>query len=128
MNQFHALLGGLVIVVAIGAAILAGVASVSMERGWGRLLGRLADLLAILLAVIVGVALFVGGLLLITGSRPSSPLHVLLAIAALAAMPAAAGAGYWREQAGPGGRQRHRWLAGGAIVTAVLGLLLAATG
>ena len=74
------------------------------------------------------VRLPVFGLLAITGLRPMSPAHVLLAIAALLVLPAAAGLGLWRErQGGPEGT-RHGWLAVGAIITVVLGLTLAATG
>jgi hypothetical protein len=128
VNQLHGLLGGLVVAVAIGAAILAGVASVSIERDRGRRVGRLADLLAIVLAVLVLAAIVVGGLLLITGVRPSSPIHVLLALVALAAMPVAGGLGYWLDRDAVRGPARYRWLAGGATATVALGLLLALTG
>jgi hypothetical protein len=78
--------------------------------------------------VVVLATIFIGGLLLITGSRPMTPVHMLLAIAALAALPVAFGAALWREHGTGRSRARAGWLAGGALITVLLGLLLAATG
>ena len=129
MSGVHGILGHLTVAVAALVAVLAGLASLDLgRRSWGVTLARLTDLLAVVLAVLVLAALFIGGLLLITGLRPSSPAHILLAVAALAAMPVAGGVALWREQGEGRGPQRYRWILGGAIVTSVLGLLLAVSG
>ena len=128
MSGLHGTLGYLTIVAAIVVAVVAGTTSVGLQRRWGRSLARLTDILAIVVSALVLAALFIGGLLLITGLRPMSPAHILLAVAALAAMPVAAGVGLWREHGAGRGPARYGWLAGGAAVTAVLGLLLAASG
>jgi hypothetical protein len=128
LSGVHGILGHLTVAVAALVAVLAGLASVALGRSWGIALARLTDLLAVVLAVLVLVVLFIGGLLLITGLRPSSPAHILLAVAALAAMPVAGGVALWREQGEGRGPRRYHWIAGGALVTAVLGLLLAVSG
>jgi hypothetical protein len=128
LSDLHGILGHLTVAAAILVAGLAGLASIALKRSWGLALARLTDLLAVMLAVLVLAALFIGGLLLVTGLRPSSPAHILLAVAALAALPVAGGVALWREQGEGRGPRRYRWVAGGAIVTAVLGLLLALSG
>jgi hypothetical protein len=129
LSGLHGILGHLAVAAAALAAILAGLATLALaHRSWGVALARLTDLLAVVLAVLVLAALFIGGLLLITGLRPSSPAHIILAVAALAAMPLAGGVALWREQGEGRGPQRYLWIAGGAIVTGVLGLLLAVSG
>jgi hypothetical protein len=128
MSGLHGTLGYLTIVAAIVVAVAAGTTSVGLQRRWGRSLARLTDVLAIVVSALVLAALFIGGLLLITGLRPMSPAHILLAVAALTAVPVAAGVGLWREHGAGRGPARYGWLAGGAAVTAVLGLLLAASG
>lgn len=128
MSGLHGTLGYLAVVAAVVVAVAAGTTSIGLHRRWGQALARLTDILAAGVAVLVLAALFVGGLLLITGLRPMSPAHILLAVAALAAMPVAAGVGLWREHGAGRGPARYGWLAGGAAVTAVLGLLLAASG
>lgn len=128
MSGVHGILGHLTVAVAAFVAVLAVLASVALGRSWGAALARLTDLLAVVLAVLVLAALFIGGLLLITGLRPSSPAHILLAVAALAAMPVAGGVALWREQGEGRGPRRYRWIAGAAVVTGVLGLLLAVSG
>lgn len=128
MSDVHGILGHVTVAVAALAVVLAGLASVVLGHSRGPAVARLADLLAVVLAVLVLAALFIGGLLLISGLRPSSPAHILLAVAALAAMPVAGGVALWREQGDGRGPRRYRWIAGGALVTAVLGLLLAVSG
>jgi hypothetical protein len=135
MSGLHGTLGYLTVVAAVVVAVAAVVVavaadatSIGLERGWGQALARLTDILAAVVSVLVLAALFIGGLLLITGLRPMSPAHILLAVAALAAMPAAVGVGLWREHGAGRSPARYGWLAGGAAVTAVLGLLLAASG
>jgi hypothetical protein len=128
LSGFHGVLGHLTVALAVLVAVLSGLASIALGRSWGLALARLTDLLAVVLAVLVLAAMFIGGLLLITGLRPSSPAHILLAVAALAAMPLAGGLALWREQGEGRSPRRYRWIAGGALVTGVLGLLLAVSG
>jgi hypothetical protein len=128
MSGLHGILGLLAVAAAVVVAIAAGVTSVGMAGPRGRSLARLTEILAGAATVLVFVALFVGGLLLVSGLRPSSPVHLILAVAALLALPAAAGIGLWSEQGAGRSPLRYRWLAGGAVVTAVLALLLAMTG
>jgi hypothetical protein len=128
MSGLHGTLGFLAVVVAVVVAVAAGATSIGLERRWGPALARLTDMLAVVVSVLVFAALFIGGLLLITGLRPMSAAHILFAVAALAAMPVAAGAGLWRERGRGRDRARYGWLAGGAAATAVLGLLLAMSG
>jgi hypothetical protein len=128
LSGFHGTLGFLVIVVAVVVAAAAGIAWAVHERRWGTAAARIAEILAFTLGVLVLAAIFIGGLLLITGSRPMTPLHILLAVAALAAVPVAFGVALWRERGTGRSRARAGWLAGGALGTVLLGLLLAATG
>jgi hypothetical protein len=128
VSGLHAALGFLTLVTAVGAAMTAGLAWAGFERRWGVGAARTAEVIALILGLLVLAALFIGGLLLITGLRPMTSAHILLAVAALAAVPIAAGTGLWREHGAGRSRARSGWLAGGALVTALLGLLLAATG
>lgn len=128
MSGLHGTLGYLTVVAAVVVAVAAGATSIGIQRRWGQALARLTDILAAVVSVLVFSALFIGGLLLITGLRPMSAAHILLAVAALAAMPVAVGVGLWREHGAGRSPARYGWLAGGAAVTAVLGLLLAASG
>jgi hypothetical protein len=128
MTGLHGTLGYLTVVAAVVVAFAAGATSIGLERGWGPAVARLTDILAAVVTVLIFAALFIGGLLLITGLRPMSAAHILLAVAALAAMPVAVGVGLWREHGAGRSPARYGWLAGGAAVTAVLGLLLAASG
>lgn len=128
MSGLHGTLGYLTVVAAVVVAVAAGATSIGLQQRWGQALARLTDILAAVVSVLVFSALFIGGLLLITGLRPMSAAHILLAVAALAAMPVAVGVGLWREHGAGRSPARYGWLAGGAAVTAVLGLLLAASG
>jgi hypothetical protein len=128
VSGLHGSLGYLAVIAAVVVAMLAALTSVTLERRAGHTLALLTDVLAIVAGLLVFGALFIGGLLIITGLRPDAAPHVVLAIAALAAMPVAAAVGLWSEQGTGRSRRRYRWLAGGAMVTAALGLALAATG
>jgi hypothetical protein len=128
MSGLHGTLGYLTVVAAVVVAVAAGATSIGLQQRWGQALARLTDILAVVVSVLVFAALFIGGLLLVTGLRPMSPAHILFAVAALAAMPIALAVGLWREHGAGRSPARYGWLAGGAAVTAVLGLLLAASG
>ena len=128
MSGLHGALGFLTAVTAVVVALMAGLAWAGFDRRWGVAAARTAEVIGVVLVVLVLAALFIGGLLLITGLRPMTPAHILLAVAALAAVPIAEGAGLWREHGAGRSRARSGWLAGGALATALLGLLLAATG
>jgi hypothetical protein len=128
MSGLHGALGYLTVAAAVVVAVAAGATSIGLQQRWGQALARLTDILAVVVSVLVFAALFIGGLLLVTGLRPMSPAHILFAVAALAAMPIALAVGLWREHGAGRSPARYGWLAGGAAVTAVLGLLLAASG
>jgi hypothetical protein len=128
LSGVHGILGDTTVVAAVIVAVVALAAAVALQGGRGPGLARLADGLAVAVTLLVFAALFIGGLLLVTGLRPSSPLHVVLAVAALVALPLAGGGGLWLEHGEGRGPRRYHWLAGGAAVTAALGLLLALTG
>ena len=91
MSGVHGILGYATVVAAVIVAVVALAAPVSLQRGRGPGLARLADGLAVAVTLLVVAALFVGGLLLITGLRPSSPTHVVLAVACLVALPLTGG-------------------------------------
>jgi hypothetical protein len=128
LSGVHGILGYATVVAAVIVAAVALASAMSLQRGRGPGLARLTDGLAIAVTLLVFAALFVGGLLLITGLRPSSPAHLILAMAALVALPLAGGTGLWLEHGEGRAPRRYHWLAGGAAVTAALGLLLALTG
>jgi hypothetical protein len=128
MSGLHGALGWLT----VGAALIVLVAAVATWLAWerpvGRTLARLSDLLVVSVPVLVFAALFVGGLLVITGLRPAQVLHVPFGVAALATLPVAMATGIWGEQGTGRGRRRYAWVTGAAAVLLVLALLLAQTG
>jgi hypothetical protein len=128
MSGAHGALGWLALGAAVSVALLALAAWSTWGSQAGGLLGRFAEMVAAAATAVVFVALFVGGVLLTTGLRPASVLHLLLAFTALATLPAALALGIWAERGRGRGLQRYRWLAGGGLVTAMLSMLLAQTG
>lgn len=128
MSGLHGALG----LLAIGAAVIVVVAAVATWLAWERRVGRtlalLTDVLVIIVTVLVFAAVFVGGLLLITGLRPGQTGHLILGIAALAVLPVAMAVGIWAEQGTGRSQRRYAWLTGGGVVLAVLALLLAQSG
>jgi hypothetical protein len=108
--------------------LLALAASLAWRGRTGAVLGRSAEAVSVATAVVVFAALFLGGLLLMTGLRPASMLHLLVAFAALATRPAALVLGVWSERGRGRGAQRYRWLAGGGLVMVAWSLLLTQTG
>ncbi len=126
MSGVHGSLGWLTLATAAAVTLLALGASMAWGDRAGRVLGRLAEVVAVAATAIVFAALFVGGLMLMTGLRPTSMLHVLLAVAALATMPVALALGVWSERGR--GAQRYRWLAGGGLVMVALSVLLTQSG
>jgi hypothetical protein len=127
MSGVHGTLGWLALVAGMIVTLSALAAWYLGTRAAGRLLARVTDLLVVLVTALVLAAMFVGGLLLMTGLRPIDMLHVLYGIAAPAALPIAMGLGIW--DGGRGRRhRRHAWVAGGGVVLVVLSLLLAMSG
>jgi hypothetical protein len=115
-----------------GSAAIVGVAiwsAIAGRRSGGRSDHRFAVDRAVLAAlVLVAAAGLVGIALLIGGSRPADPLHLLYGPAALVCMPVAIWLGA-RAPAGGGTRlRRDVWTAGGGIVLLGLAWRLLATG
>ena len=75
MSGLHGALGWLTVGAAVIVVLAAVVTWLTWERGVDRTLARLTDLVVAVVAVLVFAALFVGGLLLVTGvaSRPDAP-------------------------------------------------------
>lgn len=128
MGGAHGLLGWLAAWAAMAVVIAAGAAHLTWGRPVWRGLALLADVLVVLVTVLVFAALFLGGLLLITGLQPDQPLHVFLGMAALATLPAAMAIGIWRDRGTGRSRQRDAWLMGGGVLLALLALLLVQSG
>jgi len=128
MSGVHGTLGWL----AVGAAVIVTVTALSTwllgTRRPARVVERMTDILVALVTALVFAALFVGGLLLMAGSRPSDMLHVVYGTAALATLPAAMALGIWFDQGRRRGPRRYLWVAAGGLVLAVLALLLTRSG
>jgi hypothetical protein len=128
MVGFHATLGWL----APGAGIVVTLAALAtlilLPRPPSRVLAGLTVALAALVTALLLATMFAGGLLLITGLRPLDMLHVLIGIAAPAALPVALAMGWWRERQGGGLGARSRWIAAGGLAVVLLGTLLGRTG
>lgn len=128
MSGVHGALGWLTVGAAAIVILAAVVTWLTWEHRVGHTLARLTDLVVAVVAVLVFAALFVGGLLLVTGVRPAQMLHVLFGVAALAVLPLAMGVGIWGEQGTGRSRRRYGWVAGGGVVLTVLALLLTQSG
>jgi hypothetical protein len=70
----------------------------------------------------------IGGVLLVTGSRPVDPLHFVYGPAALIALPVAIWVGAGGTRAGSSRVRRDVWTAGGGLVLLGIALRLFATG
>jgi peptidoglycan/LPS O-acetylase OafA/YrhL len=115
-----------------GSAAIAGVAiwsAIAGRRSGGRTDHRFAVDRAVLAVLgLVAAAGVVGIALLMSGSRPLDPLHLVYGPAALVCLPVAIWIGT-RVPAGGGSRlRRDVWTAGGGIVLLGLALRLFATG
>lgn len=119
-----ALMGGSLVVIA------AGIWSwVQGRRSGGRQDHRAAVDRAVLVVLgTVAVAGAVGIVLLIMGSRPVDPLHLVYGPAALIALPVAIGIGARTSASDRTRLRRDLWTAGGGVVLFGLGLRLLATG
>ncbi len=115
-----------------GSAAIVGVAiwsAIAGRRSGGRSDHRFAaDRVVLAVLVLVAAAGLVGIALLINGSRPVDPLHLVYGPAALACLPVAIWLG--ARPAGGGGSRLRRdvWTAGGGIVLFGLAWRLLATG
>jgi peptidoglycan/LPS O-acetylase OafA/YrhL len=122
----------------LGWASIAGSAAIVAVAIWSVIEGRRSNgrsdhrfavdrsVLAVL--VLLGAAGLAGIVLLMSGSRPVDPLHLVYGPAALVCLPVAIWIGA-RTRAGRGSRlRRDVWTAGGGIVLLGLALRLLATG
>lgn len=129
MSEAHALIGSAAIaapLVVVGAAVWSVVAA---QRSGGRVDHRfavdravLAELFLLAAAGLVGMALLLGG------SQPADPLHLVYGPAALLCVPLAIVIGGRGSPEHASRQRRDMWTAGGAIVLLGLGLRLVATG
>ena len=112
--------------VVVAAAVWSALAG---RRSGGRRDHRWAVDRAVL-AVLGGViaAGLIGGILLVTGSRPADPLHYLYGPAALIALPVAIWIGARVSSAGSSRSRRDAWTAAGGLVLLGIVLRLFATG
>lgn len=129
VTAVHQLLGITSVVVSlivVGAAVWSGVAA---RRSDGRVDHRFAVDRAVLAELfLIAVAGLVGMALLINGSHPSDPLHLVYGPAAMICLPVAMVIGA-RASAGRSSRlRRDVWTVSGGIVLFGLGLRLIATG
>jgi hypothetical protein len=129
VTAVHQLLGWASIA---GSAVIVGVAISSViagKRSVGRSDHRFAvDRAVLAVLVLVATAGLVGIAMLMSGSRPVDPLHLVYGPAALACLPVAIWIGA-RTRPGRGSRlRRDVWTAGGGIVLLGLALRLLATG
>lgn len=121
----------------LGLASIAGSLTLVAAAVWSVFAGRhsaghsdhrfAVDRAVLAALLLVGAAGLVGLVLLIIGSRPADPLHLVYGPAALISVPVA----IWIGRASPAGRSRVRrdiWTAAGGIVLFGLGLRLVATG
>lgn len=113
----HQRLAVAIIVVGLVGVVIAGWA---IARG-----GSLATLRAyvVLAAALAGVQVVIGGILFLTGRRPSEGLHYVYGAAVLTALPAA------RLYAGRSGPRTEAWaLLVGCLLLALLAVRALATG
>jgi NADH:ubiquinone oxidoreductase subunit 6 (subunit J) len=128
MSGLHGALGWLTVGAAVFVVVAAAATHLTWDRRAGRALALLTDVLVMFVTVLVFAAIFLGGLLLITGSRPEQMLHVIYGVGALVMLPLALAVGIWGDRGGGRSRRRYAWVTGGAIVLVVLALLLSQSG
>jgi predicted permease len=116
--------------IALGAAVVLAVMAIGTAVAQGRRSGPwvITEWAAVGLWFLVLVNLAAGALLLVGGDRPEDGLHLLYAGVALAVLPLAAALGVRSERGRGPGRARYLWMAGGALVLAVVMVRLLQTG
>ena len=129
VSGVHELLGWASIA---GSAAIVGVAiwsAIAGRRSGGRSDHRFAvDRAVLAVLVLVAAAGLVGIALLVSGSRPLDPLHLVYGPAALVCLPVAIWIGTHATAGGGSRLRRDVWTAGGGIVLLGLALRLFATG
>lgn len=128
MSGVHGALGWLTLWAAVAVALVALLAWATGQGRPGRILGRVTVGVALVAAAVAATALFLGGLLLLTGLRPADIIHVALGIVALAVLPAALLLATWLDRGGGGRPARYLWTAGGGLLLMLLAVLLILTG
>jgi hypothetical protein len=122
----------------LGWASIAGSAAIVAVAIWSVIEGRRSsgrsdhrfavDRSVLAVLVLVAAAGLIGIALLMSGSRPVDPLHLVYGPTAMVCLPVAIWIGT-RASAGPGSRlRRDVWTAGGGMVLLGLTLRLLATG
>jgi len=132
MSPIHAFLGTATLVAAIALVAVAGLSWLRARRG-GRGLPTVVSVVAGTAAVLALSSFLLGPLVVALGFNVASPLHYLLAVAAVAVVPAAAAPGLLVVVHNDGDVLRRRaaldaWLIVGGVALAAIGLLLRATG
>ena len=132
MSPIHAFLGTATLVAAIALVAVAGLSWLRARRG-GRGLPTVVSVVAGTAAVLALSSFLLGPLVVALGFNVASPLHYLLAVAAVAVVPAAAAPGLLVVVHNDGDVLRRRaaldgWLIVGGVALAAIGLLLRVTG
>jgi hypothetical protein len=128
MSALHGTLGWLTVGAAVVVTIVAFATWFLESRRPVRALEVATNLIVAAVTVVIVATIFVGGLLLITGTRPDNVGHIVIGVVALAVLPASLGLGMLMDQDSGQPPRRCLWVAGGGVVLAVLGLLLTVTG
>jgi hypothetical protein len=132
MSPVHAFLGTATLVAAFALVAVAGLSLLRARRG-GRGLPTVVGVVAVTAAVLALCSFLLGPLVVALGFTVASPLHYLLAVAAVAIVPAAAAPGLLVVVHNDADVLRRRvaldaWLVVGGVALAAIGLLLRVTG
>ncbi len=132
MSPIHAFLGTATLVAAFALVAVAGLSLLRARRG-RRGLPLVVSVMAGTAAVLALASFLLGPLVVALGFNVASPLHYVLAVAAVAIVPAAAAPGLLVVVHGDADVLRRRavldsWLVVGGIALAAVGLLLRVTG
>ncbi|MFN8623601.1 MAG: hypothetical protein U0869_22910 [Chloroflexota bacterium] len=128
MTQAHATLSWVAMVGALVVGLLAFLTWLIGTRPAGRSLARVVDLLVRVVVALLVVQIIVGLVVFVSGPPPAEGLHLGYALGMLAAIPVGAVLGVRAEHGRGRSPTRYAWIAGAALVAAVLALRLAATG
>ena len=129
MTTAHEFLGLVSIAVSVGLVGVAAWSVIAARRSDGRLDHRFAVDRAVLAAVfVVAAAGLVGIALLMAGSRPADPLHLVYGPAAIVSVPVAIMIGSRASTSGASRLRRDLSTTAGGIVLLGLALRLLATG
>jgi hypothetical protein len=128
MSGLHGTLGWLTVGAAVVVTVVAFATWLLQSRRPVRALAVATNLIVAAVTVVIVATIFVGGLLIITGTRPDDVGHIVIGVMALAVLPASLGLGALTDQDSDRPPRRSLWVAGGGVVLTVLALLLTVTG